>query len=127
METPICSTCGCSLIRLGITQEKAVSCHYNKKHYWFCCKGCLEQFKINPEQLLSETSNLTVCPVCLAEKPINNTVEHQFNGLSLNFCRCPYCLDLFNTDRDYFINRLAWKTGYPGIFGGHDQCCVPEV
>ena len=123
MNTPICSTCGCSLIRLGITKEMAVCSSYKGKKCWFCCEGCLKVFKTNPEGLLKETSNLSVCPVCLAEKPINKTVEHEFNGVLFNFCRCPYCLDVFNQDQDYFIKRLKWKTDYAGIFGEKDGCC----
>ncbi|MFK5947901.1 MAG: hypothetical protein QM500_03905 [Methylococcales bacterium] len=124
METPICRVCGCSLIRLGISQEKASSCYYNEKQYWFCCEGCLELFKTNSEQLLNETSGLTVCPVCLAEKPDNTTVEHIFNGMLFNFCRCPHCFDVFNQTSDYFIKRLAWKTNYSGIFGDRGGCCT---
>ncbi len=123
METPICPACGCSLVRLGITPEKAVSFQYQGKLYWFCCQGCLELFKSSPEDLLTETSNLIVCPVCLAEKLINTTVEHIFNGTKYNFCRCPHCLSVFNQDQDYFIKRLAWQTNYAGIFGNQDGCC----
>ncbi|MGR9117403.1 MAG: YHS domain-containing protein [Gammaproteobacteria bacterium] len=126
MITPICPACGCSLIRLGIAQTKAVSYHYREKRYWFCCEGCLELFKTNPEQLLNETSNLTVCPVCLAEKPIKNTVEHAFNGTLFNFCQCHHCLDVFNQDQEYFIKRLAWQTNYAGIFGEQDGCCAKK-
>jgi len=126
METPICPTCGCSLIRLGISKEKAVSYHYNEKKYWFCCDGCLELFKSQPEQLLNETSDLVVCPVCLAEKPIKVTVEHIVKKTLFNFCRCPYCLDVFNQNQDYFIKRLAWQTDYPGIFGVQEGCCKPS-
>jgi len=127
METPICPTCGCSLVRLGLSREQALTFHYNGKRYWFCCAGCLELFQTTPEQLLLETSGLTVCPACLAEKPVNHTVECQFDGVVLNFCRCPYCLELFNTDKAYFIKRLAWKTDYAGVFGGTDHCCGPQA
>ena len=107
METPSCPACGCSLVRLGIVREQALSLHYKGRLYWFCCQGCLELFQTNPELLLKETSDLIVCPVCLAEKPVNHTVEFQFEGITLNFCRCPHCLELFNTDSDHFIKRLA--------------------
>ncbi len=123
METPICAACGCSLVRLGISQEKAVFYHYNEKQYWFCCDGCLELFKSQPEQLLHETSGLVVCPVCLAEKPINATVAHSFNGVIFNFCRCPYCLDVFKQNQEFYIKRLAWQTDYSGIFGKQEACC----
>ncbi len=126
METPICPACGCSLVRLGINQKQAVPYRYQEKHYWFCCQGCLGIFKTNPEQLLKETSQLVVCPVCLAEKLINNTVEHLINGTPLHFCRCPHCLDVFNQDQDYFIKRLAWQTNYAGIFGEQDGCCAKD-
>lgn len=126
MNTPVCPACGCSLIRLGITQEKAVSHHHKEKQYWFCCEGCLELFKANSEQLLAETLNLVVCPVCLAEKPVITTVEHVFNGTLFNFCRCPHCLDIFNQDREYFIKRLTWQTNYAGIFGEQDGCCAKK-
>jgi YHS domain-containing protein len=124
MKTPICPACGCSLVRLGSTQEKEVIHQYQEKNYWFCCEGCLELFKTNPEQLSKETSDLTVCPVCLAEEPIDTTVELVFNGTVLNFCRCPHCLDGFNQDQDYFIKRLAGQTNYSGIFGEPDGCCT---
>ena len=124
MKTPICPVCGCSLLRLGISQNKAASYHYKGEQYWFCCEGCLELFKTDPKQLLNETSNLTVCPVCLAEKPINTTIEHVFNGTLFNFCRCPHCLDVFNQDQEYFIKRLAWQTSYAGIFREQDGCCT---
>jgi YHS domain-containing protein len=126
MKTPICPACGCSLIRLGIHKDKAVSYHYNEKQYWFCCDGCLELFKSQPEQLLNETSDLVVCPVCLAEKPIKATEEHIVNETLFNFCRCPYCLDIFNQNQDYYIKRLAWKTNYAGIFGEQEGCCKPS-
>jgi len=87
MQTPICPACGCSLVRLGIAQDKAIAHHYQKKRYWFCCKGCLELFEKDPEPLLIETSALTVCPVCLAEKPVSATVKQVINGRSYPFCR----------------------------------------
>lgn len=55
VETPICPACGCSLVRLGISQEKAIAYHYNDKQYWFCCDGCLELFKSQAEQILHQT------------------------------------------------------------------------
>ncbi len=123
MDTPICSSCGCSLVRLGITREKAAYFSYKGKQYFFCCEGCIEVFKTNPEELLQETANLIVCPSCLAEKPISVTVEQTFDGESYKFCRCPFCIDLFKKNKDYFIKRLAWETDYAGVFGGEDGCC----
>ena len=75
MKTPICPTCGCSLVRLGITKKRAVTLKYQDQEYSFCCKGCALMFEETPEALLEETNDLVVCPSCLAEKPINQTVE----------------------------------------------------
>ena len=126
MKTPICSTCGCSLVRLGITKENAIYFSYQEQTYCFCCAGCLDVFKTNAEELLKETSHLIVCPVCLAEKPVNESVEHEFNEEKFHFCRCPYCLDVFKQDQDYYIKRLAWQTEYKGIFGEQEGCCKPS-
>jgi len=123
METPICPACGCSLVRLGISKKKAVQHNHAGKQYWFCCKGCLELFITDPDSCLAETSGLTVCPVCLAEKPVNATVTIGFNGKTVGFCRCPHCLEVFNKDPHYFIARLAWQTDYAGVFGENMGCC----
>ena len=123
MQAPICPACGCSLVRLGISKDNAVSYRYREKQYWFCCAGCLELFKSQAEQLLKETADLVVCPVCLAEKPISATVALNINTIIFNFCRCPHCLDVFKQDQDYFIKRLAWQTDYSGVFGEQEACC----
>ena len=44
METLICPTCGCSLVRLGISKEKATKHRYGGEEYLFCCKGCADVF-----------------------------------------------------------------------------------
>ncbi len=42
MKTLVCPTCGCSLVRLGISKDEAVAHSYESKEYFFCCDGCLE-------------------------------------------------------------------------------------
>ena len=86
----------------------------------------LDLFKTNPEQFLQETSDLVVCPVCLAEKPIAVTVEQKLNGKTFNFCRCPYCMDMFRQEPEYFVKRLAWQTNYAGILGESGGCCAKK-
>ena len=83
----------------------------------------MELFITNPESCLDETSGLTVCPVCLAEKPANATVAIDFNGKPVGFCRCPHCLELFNENPHYFIARLTWQICYAGVFGEEIGCC----
>lgn len=107
MKTLICPTCGCSLVRLGITGENAVILNYRETDYSFCCDRCAALFKENPDDLLRETAHLVVCPSCLAEKPINQTVIIHYHGESLRFCRCPHCLTVFQEDPEYYMKRLS--------------------
>ena len=55
MKTLVCPTCGCSLVRLGISKDEAVAHSHESKEYYFCCDGCLEQFIADPEKHLHET------------------------------------------------------------------------
>jgi len=107
MVTKICPTCGCSLVRLGITKERIVTRKYKKKEYSFCCEGCAVMFDKEPETLLNETKNLVVCPSCLTEKPIKQTVSLNYKNIILHFCKCPYCLSVFKENSEYYIKRLS--------------------
>ncbi len=124
MQTPICPTCGCSLIRLGIKTEDAVSHIHHGKEYKFCCRGCIDVFLANPEPLLAETQDLVVCPTCLAEKPRESTIHQIFDGTDLYFCRCPACLVLFKKNSGYYLARLAGETEYGGVFTEEERCCA---
>ena len=75
MNTQICPTCGCSLVRLGVGKDKAVAHHHRDKNYHFCCQGCVEVFITDPSKYLQETKDLIVCPTCLAEKPMHWAVK----------------------------------------------------
>lgn len=119
----LCATCGCSLIRLGISNEQAVRCGYQSISYVFCCQGCQKLFKQDPQLYLKETADIVVCPTCLAEKPIAYTQAVQFDGKVLHFCRCPYCLDTFNKNSRYYLDRLAGKTDFKGLFGDDEGAC----
>lgn len=44
MKTLICPTCGCSLVRLGISKNKSVAQHHDGEEYRFCCQGCIDVF-----------------------------------------------------------------------------------
>jgi len=112
MKTTICPTCGCSLLRLGISKDKAATYTHGDKEYWFCCVGCVTLFREDPEKLLAETGDLVVCPTCLAEKPVSSTVTIIHEEIDLHFCRCPHCLDKFYTNPDYYIKRLTGQIDY---------------
>lgn len=119
----ICSTCGCSLIRLGINFSQAPRVMYKSVEHFFCCQGCLTIFEQEPEKLLGETSDIKICPTCLAEKPSAHSVPYKHNGHELRFCRCPYCLDTFKKNSQYYIDRLEGKTDFKGLFSYDENAC----
>lgn len=119
-KTPICSTCGCSLVRLGITKlydwesqkNKALHVTIKVKIIRSAAKAALSFLTKNPESLLKETSPLEVCPSCLAEKPINQTICLDHKGETLYFCRCPHCVTVFHHQPEYYLQRLSGEIEY---------------
>lgn len=124
MQALICPTCGCSLVRLGVTEENRVMRSYRDQAYSFCCEGCAVLFDAAPEATLKETEDLVVCPACLAEKPVDQTVTLSRNGETIYFCKCPYCVTVFESNTEYYIKRLAGKTDFSGVFSDGHGCCV---
>jgi len=126
METLICRTCGCSLVRLGVSNEKAVAGSYDGKEYHFCCQGCADLFMKDPKKYLQDTNDLIVCPTCLAEKPLQWAVKLKIAGQEVHFCRCPYCVEVYQKAPDFYIKRLEGTIPNAGVLDV-DGCCVrPE-
>lgn len=123
MKAQICPTCSCSLVRLGISQKEVVIQEYQEREYSFCCHGCAVMFQENPEKFLEEINNLVVCPSCLAEKPIEQTVAINYQGEQIYFCRCPYCVTIFQKNSDYYMKRLAGEIEFFGVFSERQKCC----
>jgi len=105
--TPICPTCGCSLVRLGINPDEAASYEYEGRKLLFCCQACADLFVERPEQYLDEIRDWIVCPTCLAEKPKHLTVTISHEGQHVHFCRCPCCVDEFRKRPDELLERLG--------------------
>ncbi len=123
MKTLICPTCGCSLVRLGISKEKSVTNHSNGKEYHFCCQGCADLFTDDPAKYLEQTKDLIVCPTCLAEKPIKSAVTMNIGVQEVHFCRCPYCVEVFQKNPDFYMQRLERIIPNEGVLD-HEGCCV---
>ncbi len=90
MKTLICPTCGCSLVRLGITNDEATVYRHEGEEKYFCCQGCVDLFVTDPRKYVEETRNLIVCPTCLAEKPLQSSAMSTWEGQEIRFCRCPF-------------------------------------
>lgn len=123
MATSICPTCGCSLVRLGIRNEDAETHVHEGEEYQFCCQGCVDLFVAGPERYLEETSELVVCPTCLAEKPRRWAVELTIENHELHFCRCPHCPEVFRKDPEFYIKRLEGSIPNAGVLD-HEGCCI---
>jgi len=126
MKTIICRTCGCSLTRLGISKNNSVAHRHNGEEYRFCCQGCVDVFITDPQKYLQETNDLIVCPTCLAEKPLKWAVKIEIDDHKVYFCRCPYCVEVFRKNPDFYVKRLEGNIPNKGVFD-HEGCCVrPE-
>lgn len=107
MNSPICPFCGSSLVRLGISREKATRHDYEGEEFLFCCQGCLDGFLADPAQYVAEVSDWVVCPTCLAEKPKQLTVSIDHKGREVLFCRCPCCVEEFLRQPADLLAKLA--------------------
>lgn len=105
--SPICPTCGCSLVRLGITRSEAPSREHEGQRLHFCCQGCLDLFAEEADRYLAEIEGWIVCPTCLAEKPKALTVSITHEGAEVHFCRCPGCVEEFRRRPEELLARLA--------------------
>ena len=127
METLICRTCGCSLVRLGISNDKAVAYSYNGEEHYFCCQGCVDLFITDPQKYLQKTNDVIVCPSCLGEKPLQRAVKLEIAGQEAHFCGCPYCAEVFQKDPDFYIKRLEGNIRNEGAVLDHEGSCIrPE-
>jgi len=109
MKTPICPTCGCSLVRLKISKDKAATSCYEGEEYHFCCQGCVDLFAADPETYVQRTKDLIVCPTCLGEKLPQSTFTFEHVGQEIPYCGCPHCKEEFEKDPDHYVSRLEWS------------------
>ena len=50
LENFVVVTCGCSLVKLGVSNDQAVPHSYNGKEYRFCCQACIDVFQTDPQK-----------------------------------------------------------------------------
>jgi YHS domain-containing protein len=107
-QTQLCAGCGCSLVRLGIDRDRAPKLVHNEEELRFCCEGCLGVFKEEPDRLLAQIRDIVVCPGCLGEKHVSQTVAVEHDGRLVRFRQCPHCAEAFRKDPDHLLQRLAF-------------------
>jgi YHS domain-containing protein len=74
---------------------------YNGQYVYFCCAGCVDTFKANPEAAIAKLSDEdraaiqknTACPIS-GETIENWDTKTEYNGKLVYFC-CPMCKDKF--------------------------------
>lgn len=123
MRPLICPTCGCSLVRLGVTPRPELAFQHPTGRYFFCCAGCRDLFLGDPERYLKEIESLDVCPVCLAEKPVSQAIRVEQDGRVLHFCRCPHCAEQFRQRPAYYIARVEGREGSEEGSSTSGACC----
>jgi YHS domain-containing protein len=107
MRSVLCPTCGCSLVRLGINREQATHAAHAGTLHFFCCDGCADIFRADPDRYLTQIADVVVCPGCLAEKPTTLTVTVEYAGKTINLCGCPHCQTALEQDPERLLARLA--------------------
>lgn len=107
MNETLCPTCSCSLVRLGVELSTAPVMVHEGREYRFCCQGCADVFKSDPDRYVAEIADWVVCPVCLGEKPRSVTVGTEHDGVEVRLCRCPGCLTEFKKRPDELLARLS--------------------
>jgi YHS domain-containing protein len=106
VRSVVCPTCGCSLVRLGLSREQAFHAAHEGTLYFFCCEGCADVFRTDPDRYLARIADVVVCPSCLGEKPMAMTVATEHQGRTVHFCQCPNCLERFERDPDGLLARI---------------------
>ena len=126
MKTLICSTCRCSLVRLGVSTDEAATYRHNNQDYRFCCQKCADLFSADPQKSLQiPVDVIVVCPVCLGEKPLQWAVKLTIAGQEAHFCGCPLCSEAFQKNPDFYVKRLAGTIPNEGVVDQEESSVRP--
>ena len=106
----------------GVVNEKLYE-DYQGKRVYFCCEGCREPFKKDPEKYIkvleekgehieqvSEMIPQKTCPVMGA--PINKEVYSDHDGRRVYFC-CAGCIETFRVNPAKYLEKLKEKGEMP--------------
>lgn len=110
-ETITCSVSGEKVLK----SEAAGPYKYNDTEYYFCCNGCLEKFKKDPEAYLNKTTDL----VCNMSVDKRTALKASYEGKDFYFCN-EACKTAFEKDPKTYVSKTM-KAAHQ-----HDENCKCE-
>ncbi|MFO7890047.1 MAG: YHS domain-containing protein [bacterium] len=93
---------------MGNKINKEIYTDYQGKRVYFCCSGCVETFKKDPEKYMKKMKDAGVklesvpCPV--SGKPSNPEDFTEYKGEKVYFC-CEGCKEKFEKNPDKYIKQ----------------------
>jgi|GEM_PF-477101 len=117
-ETKKEETITCPVSGEKVLKSEAVGPYkYNNSEYYFCCNGCLEKFKKDPEAYLNKTTDI-VCGMSVDKRA---AIKASYEGKDYFFCN-EGCKTAFEKDPKSHIIK-AMKTSKAHV---HDENCNCE-
>ena len=101
---------------MGGKINKEIYVDYQGQRIYFCCNGCPETFRKDPEKYMKKlaASNVlpesvqTVCPVMGGK--INKEIYVDYEGRRAYFC-CKGCPEMFKKDPEKYLKKLEGQSG----------------
>ncbi len=96
---------------MGGKIDSTVYADMQGQRIYFCCPGCVERFKKDPEKYFLKAAEegilfeniQTTCPV--SGDPIDGDIFIYYKGRGIHFC-CQNCASTFRSDPDTYLNKL---------------------
>jgi len=96
----------CPVMGNKINQE--IYTDYQGKRVYFCCSGCVETFKKEPEKYMKKMEDagiqLETVPCPVSGKPSNPEVFTEYNGEKVYFC-CEGCKEEFEKNPEKYMDK----------------------
>lgn len=113
--------------------DKKYSAEFAGKRVYFCCPGCVHEFKRNPEKYIKQmeeqgidlekiTKPQTLCP--FSGKAINKNFASEYKGRKVYFCG-PGCQKKFEKNQEKYMKKMMDQGIEPEkIFKPQETCPV---
>ena len=88
---------------MGNPINKELFVEYKGKKVYFCCAGCIDKFKEDPEKYITFLKQRVTCPVSGEEIAVGDAAGiHEHDGKTYYFC-CLNCKEAFLKDPAKYI------------------------